>query len=134
MKSTSLCETLALATATGMRSMSGPAALSVRRGGAAARMVPLMAAGEMIVDKTSFVGDRIDLVPLAGRAVMGGVVGAVVARRHGEPSVPGAVLGALVAMGAACLAYHARRSAPGSPLLAGAAEDAIVIGLCASVR
>jgi hypothetical protein len=88
----------------------------------------------MIADKTPFVGDRIDPFPLAGRAVMGGIVGAVVARRHGQAPAPAALLGAAVAVGAAYLAYHARKRAPGSAMLAGAAEDAIAIGLCASVR
>lgn len=134
MNRAALSETLALAAATGMRSMSGPAALTARRGGTPARVAALMACGEMIVDKTSFVGDRTDPVPLAGRAAIGGMVRAVVARRHGEPPVPAAVLGALVAIGSAYLANYARRHAPGSPLLAGAAEDAVVVGLCASVR
>lgn len=129
-----LCETLALASATGMRSMAGPAALAIRQGGAVARVVPLMAAGEMIADKMPFMGDRIDPLPLAGRAVMGGIVGAVVARRHRRPMAPAALFGAAVAIGAAYLAYYTRRRAPGPPLLAGAAEDAVVVGLCASVR
>ncbi len=132
MNSASMYETLALATATGMRSMAGPAALAVQQGGTLGRVLPLMAAGEMLVDKTSFVGDRIDPLPLTGRALMGAIVGAVVARRHGQPRVPAALLGAGIAIAAAHLAYHARKRAPGPALLAAAAEDAIVVGLCAA--
>lgn len=131
MNSASMYETLALATATGMRSMAGPAALAVQQGGTLGRVLPLMAAGEMLVDKTSFVGDRIDPLPLTGRALMGAIVGAVVARRHGQPRVPAALVGAGIAIAAAHLAYHARKRAPGPAMLAGAAEDAIVVGLCA---
>lgn len=134
MTNASLCETLALATATGMRSMAGPAALAIRQGGLIGRAVPLMAAGEMIADKTPFVGDRIDPLPLAGRAVLGAIVGVVVARRHGQAAAPAALLGAAVAIGAAYLAHAARTRVPGSAMLSGAAEDAIVLSLCASVR
>jgi uncharacterized membrane protein len=126
-----LNETIALGAVTGMRSFAGPAALAMRHGGILRKIVPLMAAGEMLADKSEAIGNRTDPLPLAGRAVMGALVGALVAREHGEPPVTGALLGAAVAVAAAHLAFQVRRRMPMHGVLAGLVEDALVVGICA---
>ena len=119
-------KTLALAAITGMRSMSGPATVATARHGALKHVVAAMAVGEMIADKTRFVGNRIDLLPLTGRAVMGAIVGGAIAREtHGRLWL-GGLLGASAAVIAAHLAYYARTRLPLSNTVGGMIEDAIV--------
>jgi uncharacterized membrane protein len=132
MNTTALTQTLALGAATGMRCFSGPAFLALKYGGPLKTIVPVMAAGEMIADKTPYIGNRIDSGPLAGRAVMGAVVGAVIAREHDEPVSAGMLLGAVAAVVTAHLAYQVRRRMPVHGVLAGLAEDALVVGICGS--
>ena len=127
-----LQDIVTLGVVTGMRSMSGPAALAVGRSGPLTRIMPLLALGEMIVDKTPFVGDRIDPLPLAGRAAMGGLVGGAVAREYDSPVVAGVLLGGLVAVAAAHLAYRVRARFADHGPVAGAVEDAIVAGIAGS--
>ena len=131
MNSQTLNETIALGAVTGMRSFAGPAALAMRHGGILKGIVPLMAAGEMLADKTEAIGNRTDPAPLAGRAVMGALVGALVAREHGEPPVTGALLGAAVAVATAHLAFQVRRRMPMNGVLSGIVEDAAVVAICA---
>lgn len=124
-----LGKTLALGTLTGMRSMAGPSALAFRHRGLLKTVVGTMAAAEMIADKTSVVGDRIDPIPLAGRAFMGALVGGAIAYEE-EASIPlGVLAGALAAVAAAHLAYHARKRLAASSIAGGFVEDAIVVGL-----
>ena len=74
---------VALGTITGMRSTAGPLAFALRANSPLKALFGLMAAGEMAADKTSLVGNRIDPVPLAGRAAIGAFVGGLTARRAG---------------------------------------------------
>jgi uncharacterized membrane protein len=129
MTSAALERTLVLSAITGMRTMAGPATLAVQHGGTLKRVVGLMAAAEMVADKTTLVGDRIDAAPLAGRAVMGAVVGGVIAREEHGSVLLGGMLGASVAVITAHLAYHARKRLPVSTALGGVLEDSIVVGL-----
>ncbi len=124
-----LRKTIALGALTGMRSMAGPAALALPRGGLLARVVGLLAASEMVADKTAFVGDRIDAGPLAGRAVIGAIVGGVIAYEAEESVALGGLLGAAAAVAAAHLAFQARRRLPVSNVEGGLIEDALVAGL-----
>ena len=133
MTSTTLNQTIALSALTGMRSMSGPAVLALRRGGALKAIMSLLAAGEMAADKTAAVGDRTDPIPLGGRAMMGAIVGGAIANEDGSSVVAGAVLGATVAVLAAHLAYHARKRLPLSTTVGGFVEDAVVLGIGAYV-
>jgi len=80
MNATALNQTIALGAITGIRSMAGPAAMALRHDGVLPGMVAMMAAGEMMLDKTAVIGDRIDPLPLAGRAIMGAIVGGIIAR------------------------------------------------------
>jgi uncharacterized membrane protein len=132
MNTTALRRIVALGAITGMRSMSGPAALALERDSAFRAFVPLMAAAEMVADKTSIVGNRTDPLPLAGRAVMGAVAGGLVSRDYRQNIAAGSLIGAGTAVIAAYLAYHLRRRLPLSGVLAGLAEDALVIGLGAA--
>lgn len=132
MTANTTAEVVALGAATGMRSFSGPAALAMGYcGGPVAWVAGALAAGEMAADKTAMIGDRTDPAPLAGRALMGALVGGVLARRAGERAAGGALLGAGVAVVAAHLASRLRRRMPGHA--AALAEDALVTAICAAV-
>lgn len=119
---------LTLGAITGMRSMSGAATLAARHGGMLMPAAATLAAGEMIADKTSFVGNRTDAVPQAGRAVMGALVGGLVAREDGHSVWLGALVGAAAAVAATHLAYQLRGRLPLSTVAGGMLEDAVVIG------
>ena len=129
MTNASIRKILALGAITGMRSMSGAAALAFQYGGTSLRVMPVLAAAEMIADKTPAIGNRIDAAPLATRAVMGGIVGCIVAMEDNRHQLAGAALGATAAVIAAHLAYHARKSLPVSTAVGGMIEDAVVLGL-----
>jgi uncharacterized membrane protein len=131
MKAVSLNETIALAAITGMRSMAGPAAVALRYDGALRRLVPVMAAAEMIADKTRHVGDRTDPLPLAGRAAMGALVGGFIAREHDDNQLLGALVGAATAVLAAELAFRVRKALPWSSVLGGMIEDGVVMAIAA---
>lgn len=130
----SLTRVIAAGAVTGMRSMAGAAALALDRGGAAARILPALAAAEMVADKMPFVPDRIAPLPLTGRAVLGAVVGGLIAAEapDGRPWA-GACLGAAAAVASAHLAYHARRRVPLPGAVAGLLEDALVVALAQGV-
>ena len=134
MRSRTLVRALGFGALTGVRSMAGPAALAFESDGPVKNVVGLLAAGEMIADKTPFVGDRIDAAPLAARAVMGGIVGGVVAYEARENILVGGLLGASAAIAAAHLAYRLRKRLPVSNPVGGVIEDAFVIGLGAMLK
>ena len=98
MNRATLTKLLALSAVTGARSMAGLAALASARGGATKPALLLVAATEMFADKSPSIGNRIDPLPLGGRALIGAAVGVLVAREAGEPVVLGAVLGATTAV------------------------------------
>jgi uncharacterized membrane protein len=134
MRSKTLFRALGFGALTGVRSMAGPAALAFESDGPVRNVVGLLAAGEMIIDKTPFVGDRIDAAPLAARAVMGGIVGGVVAYEADDNVLIGGLLGASAAIAAAHLAYRLRKRLPVSNPVGGAIEDAFVLGLGAMLK
>lgn len=132
MNSASFRRTLTLGAMTGVRSMSGPATLALEHDGILRSVLPMMAAAEMIADKTSVVGDRIDAAPLAGRAIMGAIVGGLVARDHRQNMATGSLVGAATAVIAASLAFYIRQRLPLPGALAGIFEDAVVLGLASA--
>ena len=75
MNTSALTKITALGALTGLRTAAGLAALAWAHGGNARRVMVVAAAVEMIADKTSLVGNRIDTVPLAARAAIGAGVG-----------------------------------------------------------
>lgn len=129
MSGRTLKKILALGALTGVRSMAGPATLAWSHPGAARRMMALAAMGEMIADKTAFVGNRVDPLPLAGRAIMGAGAGALIAREQDQNAFLGGLLGAASALVAAHLAYHARKRLPMSTVAGGLLEDTIAIAI-----
>lgn len=128
MTGTTLRRILALGALTGTRSMAGLAALAAQHGGVLKPVMGVMAAGEMVADKTPFVGNRTDAWPQAGRAVMGALVGGFIAREAGETVWFGALVGAATAVAATHLAYQLRTRLPLSTTAGGLLEDALVVG------
>jgi uncharacterized membrane protein len=120
---------VALGALTGIRSMAGVATLAWPHRGLAQPVLALAAASEMIADKTPFVGDRIEPLPLGGRAVIGAGIGALIARQHAQNAVLGAMIGASTAVVVAHLAYHARKRLPLSSVAGGLLEDSLVIAI-----
>ncbi len=129
MTRTTLTTTLALGAITGMRSMAGPATFALRQAGPLRRVVPLLAAGEMIADKTGLLGDRTEPLPLAGRALMGAIVGGAVARDQGSSVLLGGALGAGAAIVAAHVACRARKRLSRGDAAGGLLEDALVLAV-----
>jgi hypothetical protein len=123
-----LGRTIALGALSGMRTLAGPVALARTRRSSLTGLLAVIAGAEMIGDKV-FAGNRIDPGPLAGRAIAGALVGAIVAREGRNSVLFGGLLGASAAIAAAHLAYHARTRLPLSNVVGGALEDALVIGL-----
>ncbi len=119
---------LALGVITGMRSMAGAATLAAQYGGMLKPATALLAAGEMMADKTSFVGNRTDATPQAGRAVMGAVVGGFIAAEDRQSVWLGALVGAAIAVVATHGAFQLRTRLPLSTTVSGLIEDALVIG------
>jgi uncharacterized membrane protein len=122
---------VALSAVTGMRSMAGVAALAFAHPGVARSVMGVAAAGEMIADKTPWVGDRIDPLPLTGRVVMGAGVGVLIAVERKMNPLLGGLLGAATALITAHLAYHLRKRLPLSPVAAGLLEDGLVVAIAA---
>ena len=122
---------VALSAVTGMRSMAGVATLAFAHRGVSRSVMCAAAAGEMIADKTSWVGDRIDPLPLTGRAVIGATVGALIAVEQNENALIGGMLGAATALMAAHLTYHVRKRLPLSTVAAGLLEDGVVMAIAA---
>lgn len=132
MNTTLLRDTVALGAITGIRSMAGPATLTIGHGVLPTRVAALLAAAEMVVDKTPWVGARTDAVPLAGRAVFGAIAGAVVAHDRQGNRLLGAAIGAAASIAAAHLATLARRRFASANVIGGMLEDLIVVGVGAS--
>ena len=94
-----------------------------------ARALQVLAVGELIGDKLPGIPDRVTPGPLAGRATLGAVVGAVVAGE--DQRVAGAIVGTVAAVAGAFIGWWARREAGRvtflpDPALA-LAEDAVVV-------
>ena len=139
---------IGLGAVAGMRSMSAPALLSraVRQGYAEnladTRFTPLLsskvssilyvlAAGEMIADKSAWIPGRISPPALFGRAASGALVGAALFVSGGRRGVSGATLGTLSAIAAAYASYYARAGVGGTlgvpDQVLGLLEDGIVL-------
>lgn len=132
MNATLLRDTVALGAITGIRSMAGPATLTIGHGVLPSRVAAVLAAAEMVVDKTPFVGTRTDAFPLAGRAVLGAIVGVVVAHERRGNRLLAGIIGATASIAAAHLASRARRRYPSANLLGGVLEDLIVVSVGAA--
>ncbi|HUE95703.1 MAG TPA: DUF4126 family protein [Longimicrobiaceae bacterium] len=149
-----LLTAVALGTIAGIRSMAAPALLSygvaesgdadefgplerILASDATPRILALLAGGEMLADKTDFVPDRTDPVPLIGRAVVGGVTAAAFAVQRRHPVLLPALVGGASAIASTFAFFHLRRLARDhwhvpDPVL-GFAEDAIVLAASKAV-
>lgn len=121
-------------TSAGPSPLGGPLGAAAKLPGSRALMVA-MAAGELLADKSARVPARTDALPLAGRAITGAISAAACARP--SQRIPAALVGAVGALSGAYAFFHLRRLATsrlGLPgILAGAAEDAVVIALAAAM-
>jgi uncharacterized membrane protein len=114
-----------LGTLAGMRSMAAPAVLGQlsRNGSLAgvnnalavvskprfAKVATVLALGELIADKLPITPNRTAAGPLLGRAISGGLSGAVICSARKRPIWAGALIGAAAAVGAAYAAYEVRK-------------------------
>src|SRR4051812_31215444 len=93
----------------------------------------LMAATELVADKLPILPNRIDPIPLAGRAASGAFVGATWVRHRGGNGAAGACIGALAAVAATFAGFYYRRAASRQLKLpdpiAAVIEDMVVIAI-----
>ena len=129
MRTQALLRSFAFGLASGLRTMTGPAA--VFRSGAWRVVLPLAALGEYAVDLLPQTPDRTAPGGLAARAISGGLCGAAVAKGAGRNRASCAIAGALGAIGAAYAGLSFRRwlAARITPVPAGILEDGIAIGI-----
>ncbi len=89
------------------------------------------AAGELLADKLPFIPSRTELLPLGGRTVSGGAIGALLAKDAGEPIWLSAASGAIAAAAATYVSYHVRRLAsqvlPVPAFVVALLEDSFVV-------
>lgn len=122
-----LMSTVWLGILAGMRSMSAPALLSLRlardpeppvhpltrllSAPRAARVLGVLAAGELVADKLPWMPARVAPVALTGRALSGALVGATVAARGRRALAGFALAGAVTAVATAFTLFKLRRRA-----------------------
>lgn len=143
-----LLHTIGFGIIAGMRSMSAPALISnylTRRFTYRLSRSPLrfiksplvskgltvLAASEMLGDKLPAMPDRISPGVVAGRAVSGALVGAVIHKTNGDKLLKGAIIGGLAAIAATYATYYLRKKVGkethiADPVL-GLIEDALAI-------
>ena len=141
---------LGLGAVAGMRSMTPPALLSraASRGEVpgieetpfaflaskrAARLLTVLALGEISADKLPFAPDRTSIPSLAGRLVTGALVGAALFSADGRSGTTGGAFGALSSLATSYLSFYLRTGAQEklglpSPVL-GLVEDAVALGI-----
>lgn len=93
-------------------------------------LIKVAAAGELVADKCSFIGNRTDIGPLAARAVSGAICGAAIFTSENEQPALGALIGAASALASAQACFQLRHNltAAGIPdRITAAAEDALAI-------
>lgn len=138
----------------GLRSMAAPALLAheFAEGGDAdefgvfervltsehtARLLAMFAGGEMVADKTAYIPNRTEPLPLIGRAVIGSLTAAAFAVRRQHTVLVPAAVGAASAIASTFAAFHVRRfvkerfHVPDRVL--GLAEDALVMAASKTV-
>jgi uncharacterized membrane protein len=130
----------------GMRSMSGPALLSldrrlVSRDSLAAQVfkspyvtlgINALAIGEMFADKLPFLPKRTSFPSLCARALSGAVIGASLYAAEELSPTEGALLGGASAVAATYVSYHIRRTLTKTfhvpDFLVALAEDSLIVG------
>jgi uncharacterized membrane protein len=107
---------LAVGAATGGRSFSGIAAVSLSSsrderplGSPVAKvLVGMLAVGELVLDKSPKAPNRLEPPGLAGRIVFGGASAGLLARRHSASPIPQVVVGMAAALTAAFVGHWGR--------------------------
>jgi uncharacterized membrane protein len=107
---------LAIGAATGGRSFSGIAAVSLSStrderplGNPVAKvLVGLLAGGELVLDKSPKAPSRLEPPGLMGRIVFGGASAGLLARRHSTSPIPQVMLGMAAALAAAFAGHWSR--------------------------
>jgi uncharacterized membrane protein len=97
-----------------------------------ARLLRIMAVGEIVGDKIPNIPARTEVPGLIGRTTAGALTGALFSAAKGRSRGLGALVGGVAALGGSFLGYYARREAVESsgvpdPVVA-AIEDSIVLG------
>ena len=139
-----VCSSVLVGAATGLRSQMGVAAVVLRadKGGlppflrttAAARAVVVVAAGELLVDKSPRAASRLRPGPLAARIVLGGLASGLLAASEKRSVVPAVALASAASVAAAKVGHDLRaRAARSVPdRLVAVAEDGVALGLAAA--
>jgi uncharacterized membrane protein len=131
---------LAIGAATGGRSLSGIAAVSLSStrderplGNPVAKVLfGLLAVGELVLDKSPKAPNRLEPPGLAGRIVLGGASAGLLARRHGASPIPQVVVGMVAALTAAIAGHWGRSRLAGrfgADLPGALIEDGVVQSL-----
>jgi uncharacterized membrane protein len=120
----------------GSRTMLGPALVARRvLPPAARRLVETMAAGELVADKSSRIGNRTDALPLAGRVIMGAIAAGAYAPRRRR--MRAALMGAAGALVGTYAWYHLRHALTtrlgATNAVSGLLEDALAMGAGAAM-
>lgn len=133
MQTRSALHAVAIGAATGLRTMAGPTALF--SDGKMRSILPVLAAGELLVDKLPATPARTIPAGLIARVIAGAIVGAAVAGPADGNRAVYALLGVAGAVGAAYAgaAYRARATRYLPPFAAALVEDAVAYSLAASV-
>lgn len=126
MKTSFVVRAAELGAITGARSMAGVTAVACRRQSWFAPLATLLWMAEMLADKTPWVGNRTDALPLAARTLLGAAAGWAAAKETGGSPAAGATVGSITAVIAAHVTIRARRRIALSQLAGGLVEDAIV--------
>lgn len=128
-----------LGTATGLRSQSGIAAVTLARdteglpavlaGPRARAVVTAGALGELVIDKLPATGSRLDPGPLAARIILGGLAGGQLARARHHSALPAAAVAALAALISAKVGHDTRVALAKklSDPVAAVLEDAVTV-------
>jgi uncharacterized membrane protein len=135
-----VAQSLAIGAATGGRSFSGIAAVSLSStrderplGNPVAKVVVgLLAFGELVLDKSPKAPNRMEPPGLAGRMVFGGASAGLLARRHGTSPIPQVVVGMAAALFAAYVGHWSRSRLAGrfgADLPGALIEDGVVQSL-----
>ena len=111
MKTTTAFRALGIGAVCGLRTMTGPASVLSASKNGWARVLPLLALGELIADKLPNIPSRTMPPALAARAVSGGLCGWFLATADGESGPFGAALGVAGAVAGTFLGSSYRAAA-----------------------
>jgi uncharacterized membrane protein len=132
MTSSLVLRSLGVGAATGLRSMAGPTLVNRTGWG---RLLPILAIGELIVDKLPQTPSRTIPTALAIRAIGGALAGSSITNAAGKGRIWGALAGLAGAIGASYAGAAYRKAATRfvPPVVAALIEDGVAFGLATAV-